>query len=539
MRLGVYDDSLLLLGARLSGAGWLPYRDFYSHYGPLGFAALAPLLKWLVNPGVTLRVAQSAGLIGLVVLLGLAARRSGARLGSLALPAAAAALSPAFAVPAFLGYGFAAGAAALFLCGEAEAGPPPRSTWPWTVAAGALLAACALTRPAFAAYVAAAIVAVELAVFGRDSIRRLLVGLAAASAVAGILWVALFRHIDLREALVAVTIAPARLMARRHVDPGLAREDLVLTLPIAAAIAAGPLLWAFAAPSRAGRRLWLWIAVCAIALGAAAPLLLRHPVSGLPPTALAGVAFAASVLLAWLSRDALGSSPSLRAAAVLGASAAAFGHYFWSRPDVQHLYPLLGLSAVSAAFAWERFGGVLRAVTVAALLLAFFPLDPGPGFPGGNLFRGGIASIRENAARPGARLKTIWPAGEVPSPPVEAVRLADRLADRGSRFVAYGNAQSWTPGDPVYLFLLSSRLPYTKWFQYDPGLQSSPPIQEAMIRELEASGSRSAVVWRSESYYFDPPPPGTAVRSPFDAYVDRVYANVVGRFGNYEVRTRD
>ena len=60
-----------------------------------------------------------------------------------------------------------------------------------------------------------------------------------------------------------------------------------------------------------------------------------------------------------------------------------------------------------------------------------------------------------------------------------------------------------------------------------------------MIRELEASGSRSAVVWRSESYYFDPPPDAPVVRSPFDAYVDRVYGKVVGRFGGYEVRTRD
>ena len=537
MRLGVYDDSLLLVGARLSGAGWLPYRDFYTHYGPLGFAALAPVLRWLVNPGLTLRVSQSAGLIGLAVLFGLAARRSGARLSGLAFPAAAAALSPAFAVPAFLGFGFAAGAVALFLCGESESGPRPRGGWPWTVAAGALLAAGALTRPAFAAYVAAAIAAVELAVFGRASIRRLLVGLAAAAAVALILWAVLFRNIDLREALVAVTIAPARLMARRHLDPGLARESLALTLPIAAAIAAAPLLWAFAAPPREGRR--PWIAACAIAAGAAAPLLLRRPVSGVPATVLAGVAFAASVLLAWLSRDALGSSPSLRAAAMLGASAAAFGHYFWSRPDVQHLYPLVGLSAVSAALAWEHFGRGLRALTAAALLLAFFPIDPGPGFPGANLFRGGIASIRENAARPGARLKTIWPAGEVPSAPVEAVRLADRLADRRSRFVAYGNDQSWTPGDPVFLFLLSSRLPYTRWFQYDPDLQSSAPIQQAMIRELEASGSRSAVVWRSESYYFDPPPPRAAVRSRFDAYVDRVYGNVVARFGSYEVRTRD
>ncbi len=536
MRLGVYDDSLLLLGARLSGAGWLPYRDFYSHYGPLGYAALAPVLKWLVNPGLSLRVAQSAGLIGLTALLWVAARRSRAVLG-LAFPAAAAALSPAFAVGSFLGFGLAAAAVAVFLCGgtAAEARRRGPRLWLWMAAAGSLLAACGLTRPAFAAYAAAAVFALELSVFGRASIRRLLIGLAAASAVALILWVILFRDIDLRDALVSVTITPARILPLRRLLPGLAVEDLALTLPMAAAIAAAPLLWAFAAPSRTGRA----IAACAIVVGASAPLLLRYPLAWLPAPAFAGLAFSACVLLAWIERDALRSSPSLWAAALMGASAAAFGHYFWSRPDVQHLYPLLGLSAVSAALAWERFGGWTRALTVVALALGFFPIDPGPGFPAANLGRGGIASIRENAARPGARLKTIWPAGEVPSPPVEAVRLADRLADRGSRFVAYGNDQSWTPGDPVFLFLLSSRLPYTKWFQYDPGLQSSPPIQEAMIRELEASGSRSAVVWRSESYYFDPPPPGPGVRSPFDAYVDRVYAKVVGRFGSYEVRTRD
>src|SRR5262249_26900194 len=175
---------------------------------------------------------------------------------------------------------------------------------------------------------------------------------------------------------------------------------------------------------------------------------------------------------------------SLRAAALLSVCATAFGHYFWSRPDVQHLYPLLGLAAMSAAVASEGFVLRTRVLAVAAVVLAFFPIDPGPGFPGANLARGGFASIRENPARPGARLTTTWPAGEVPSPPVEAVRLADRLADRGSRFVAYGSDQSWTPGDPVYLFLLSSRLPYTRWFQYDPGLQSSAPIQQEMIREL-------------------------------------------------------
>ncbi|HEY2797434.1 MAG TPA: hypothetical protein VGK26_06060 [Thermoanaerobaculia bacterium] len=536
-RLGVYDDSLLLLGAKLAGAGWLPLRDFYTHYGPLGYTLLAPVLKWLVNPGLALRVAQSGALIVVAALFGLAARRSDVTPGSLAFPAAVAALSPAFAVPAFLGFGIAAAATALSLCGRAAAGArrPESWPWPWIAGVGAMLAACALTRPAFAVYVAASFGVIEFTVFGRTALRRLALVFVAATAVTAGLWLILYRDIPLRDALVEVAITPARLLALRRFVPGLALENLALTLPIAAAIAAAPLLWSLAAPSRAGRR----VAAYAIAAGAAAPLLLRHPIPWLPSPVLAGVAFAASALLVWLERDALRASPTLCAAAALGATSAAFSHYFWSRPDVHHVYPMLGLAAASTAFAWGRLRVPARAAALAAFALAFYPLDSGPGFPGAELWQGGFAAIRANASRPGARLKTIWPAGEVPSPPVEAVRLADHLADRGSRFVAYGNDQSWTPGDPVYIFLLSSRPPYTKWFQYDPGLQSSPQIQQEMIRELESSGSRSAVVWRSESYFFDPRPSAAAARSPFDAYVDRVYANVVGRFGNYEVRTRD
>jgi len=76
-RLGVYDDSLLLLGARLVGAGREPYRDFYTHYGPFGYTLLAGPLQALVNPGVTLRAVQAAALVGLTILLFAAVRRTG------------------------------------------------------------------------------------------------------------------------------------------------------------------------------------------------------------------------------------------------------------------------------------------------------------------------------------------------------------------------------------------------------------------------------------------------------------------------------
>jgi hypothetical protein len=183
-------------------------------------------------------------------------------------------------------------------------------------------------------------------------------------------------------------------------------------------------------------------------------------------------------------------------------------HYFWSRADPPHLYPLLALRAAAALFAWQDFRFVERVAVAALFVLAFVPFKPWrvaePPVVG--LWNGGLARVRELAARPGATLLTIWPAGEVPSPAALAVSLADRLSSPGSRFVAYGTDQRLCAGDPVYLFLLSRRAPYTRWFQYDPGVQSSAPVQEEMIRELAAAGSAAVVVWRSEAFQFDPSP---------------------------------
>src|SRR5262249_20227464 len=35
--LGLYDEPLLVAGGRIARAGGLPYLDFYTHYGPLGY----------------------------------------------------------------------------------------------------------------------------------------------------------------------------------------------------------------------------------------------------------------------------------------------------------------------------------------------------------------------------------------------------------------------------------------------------------------------------------------------------------------------
>ena len=102
----------------------------------------------------------------------------------------------------------------------------------------------------------------------------------------------------------------------------------------------------------------------------------------------------------------------------------------------------------------------------------------------------------------------------------------------------HGTSQAQPPGNPVYLFLLSRRLPYARWFQYDPGLQSSPQVQAQMIEELATSDSTAAVAWRSESFAYDDVPE-RAKRSAFDIEADLLYPLVAGRFGNYEVRARE
>jgi hypothetical protein len=119
-----------------------------------------------------------------------------------------------------------------------------------------------------------------------------------------------------------------------------------------------------------------------------------------------------------------------------------------------------------------------------------------------------------------------------------AVAYADSQAEPNSHFVAVGSSQAWSSADPILLFLISSRLPYTRWFQYDPGLQSSAAVQEEMTRELEASGSRTAVVWRADQYLVDWESPSLEARSPFDDSFDRLYPITAAKFGDYEVRVR-
>ena len=108
IRAGAYDESFLLLGARLVRSGELPYVDFYTHYGPLGYTIVAAWSAISRNPGLALRSLQAV-LLGAVLLLLVAAGRkkqvAGQRLlGFGGIAFGAFAVANVFRSGAFLGF---------------------------------------------------------------------------------------------------------------------------------------------------------------------------------------------------------------------------------------------------------------------------------------------------------------------------------------------------------------------------------------------------------------------------------------------------
>ena len=98
------------------------------------------------------------------------------------------------------------------------------------------------------------------------------------------------------------------------------------------------------------------------------------------------------------------------------------------------------------------------------------------------------------------------PAEEFPIDAINAVSLADRYADPASRFVAVASNQGRTEGSALVLFLLSLRLPYAKWYTYNPGLQSSDVVQRMMI-EGSSAPEATAVVWQCGALFRPDPYP--------------------------------
>lgn len=536
--LGPYDESALVLGARLMNNGLLPYVDFYTIYGPLAYDLMRPFLL-VGDPGIAYRVAQMATFAGAILLLFLVLRHVPGRRGHGVLAILTILnLSAAAFGPHFFGFALALAAIALFAAASDHEGG---AGWLWILLAGAALGLTILTRPAFGAYVGGSVLIVALA----TSPQRLgglrvagtrLAGLfACAALVAAVTWLLLFRSVPPEDAFVAAIVFPTIIFrsSARALLPYLLPSDVSAAIQVGFAILVSVSVFLLAMSgvvanwNRAVRRCILGGAM----LAAAAPGILV--LSSRPGDAMwfvSATLFAASALALGLGRHEVARSPYLRRAAFFGLPAIAFLHYFWSRADVSHLTPSLCLASVAALCASPEYGRGGRRILTALLVPSAVALS---------MTSYTVILLPRAAARlASSGFSASWPASVVPPDARLAVGLADRLAEPSSRFVAVASNHRRTDVSPILLYLLSTRRPYTRWYSYDPGIQSSPTLQAQMIQELERSSSATAVIWRTESFRQGKAEDGQPAPTALDRRIAELYPITLGRFGDYEVRGR-
>jgi len=517
-------------------AGKLPYVDFYSHYGPLGYTLFDLLVRFVENPGLALRIAQCVLLLAFSVALHVMTRRSddNPQGDETFIPIVVLLLSGAAAFPSFLGF---AGAAAAVVTIAAAVRENARSRGMLLACVGgAVLALAALVRPSFALYVVVALALFAVVIVSKEAFvegLRIFAAFFGAALVAGVfLWWLFYRELPLLLALDATLIVPSRLVSNgsRYLEPIFLRGSRLDAAAICFALVAMSSGWLLALPSR-----MMNIRVSfSISLLALLPLLLRSLSPGKPVPFLGLLYLPLAFVLAYFHRDALRHEPRIAAAAGVGLCGAAFLHYFWSRADGPHLLPALALGASSAALVWGQlrdFGrlgtALLMALCCAAAAREWYePLLPA------------AKALNEATVRPASspgRLRCEEFSEEV----IEAVALADRLSSPASRFVGVASSHVASQSNPVVLFAVSRRLPYTRWFQYDPGLQDSAAVQGEMERELAESGSEAAVVWRADRFLVDRERPRVEARTHLDSAFQRLYPRTVAKFGDYEVRVRN
>ena len=537
--LDLYDECVLLVGSRLVRAGKLPYVDFYTHYGPLGYNLMAPWLG-VGNPGIAYRLAQASALCPIVVLVALFTKRVGAsRVPAMAIAALCFLnFTAAIVFTHFIAYVLVAvglGVAAL-----AQTGFGARRTTRLWVSVGILIGLAGLVRPVFAAYAAAAVAGALLVTEDVGAAtRRVAQFLAAGVGAAALIWLLAYHEIPLEDAWFATVIIPARLTggSARFLNPALLSRGYG---PEAQSVFAGLylsvlfLLATISGVARSRRRARLAV-LCGAVIALATPHILR--VSGQPgriaPWLNAGMFLAALAGVARTTKDPV--RPVAKASAILGLAAVAFFHYYLARADQAHLTASLALATAAAAVALPSLPRFARGLAGFLIVLAPLPLLAGIApFPirwiGYSPGRANVSTARNLWSR--------FPASTFPVEAVAAVSEADRLADPRSRFVALASDHTRTEGSAAVLFLLSARLPYTRWYAYDPGVQSSAFVQARMVEELERSGSDVAITWSSSTFGGREPDIGAPPATPLDRRFRELYPKILDRVGGLVIRER-
>jgi hypothetical protein len=453
---GVYDEALIALNASLMNGGAAPYRDFYSNYPPGVFATVGLLFRVFGENVLVARWLGFAVHLAVALLAGrVAGQLRGRRFawmpaGLLMLWLAQLELPP-FAY--LFGIGFALGAVALFQAA--------RTTWTrgrW-LACGACVGVGSFFRHdlfLYAAVVLCLFTAAWWALFHRKRLAASharaagWVGLAAA-VTAALCWAPTFARAGFSQPLHDLFLDQVQ-----HVMPG-----RVLPIPRLGELTVPQGPWSLARPIPAALHQQVEGALLLVFLG--------------PLALLACLALAQRLKL---------DRPLL---CVVGALGVAMIPQALGRTDVNHAIfavgpPLILLWCYGEAVA-ARLTPVLLLVPLAVMaLLVGYPVR-------------GAVTLQARPDLPAQRMQNPRGKGAI------GFEARDELVAEIEKRTA--------PGEPIYvgltdhrrtfaneldLYFLSGRPGSTRYLQFDPNLANRPEVQAEMIRELEAKGTRLAVL---------------------------------------------
>jgi hypothetical protein len=492
--LGPYDDGVLLTDSMLVSMGHVPYRDFYTNYGPGIFLTIAAL--WKVT-GVSALAARGLGCllhVAVAALSGLlAGRATDRRFSTLAAGLVAAWLSCLPPSPlAWLAALAAALLMAWILSLALEA--PSRPRW---FAAGAALATVSWYRPDLAVYLVLA-----LAVVGAGA---RLVGAALPSGPGGG-----------KTAAAAVTVGA-----------------LAAALP-----AWGPILWLSGAqpvrdvlleqlrirPARVLPLPPLLAPVWTPEASSHLPAALVDVHSGAVVLALAGPVLALAAVAA-ATRLGRVSRPS---ATLLAALALAVLPQLLGRSDREHavqaVAPAVAVFAAAAhAIARTRpAAGLVASVLVAGVFFPARDLRP-------LVSRGSDGSTRDFPQYGGLPEK---------DPAVLAVArlLRDATAPEEPVFVGLADHRR-TVLNHLLVYFAAFRRGGTRYLQFDPNLTTREDVQAEIVRDLESRRVRWVVLWNEGEDRLEPNESSRPGSDLLDRYLRSRFTPRT-RLGAFEVRSR-
>ncbi len=506
LRINVYDEALILLGARLVADGAVPHRDFYANYGPAQFYALAALFKLF---GPSFLAARIYDTLIRAAIVAIAYRMLAPRTG------------PAVTIIATIGV-------AAWMFGSVNYLYPMFPTLLLALAGTQLLAGPGDRRP------------------GR---RRLL----AAGAVTGL--TALFRY-DVGFFLLAAHALALLLIEWRREGPAPARFSAfaraMLTYGAGTALlfvpAAALLLLAGAGPGFVHDILVYSPAYYARMRSLPFPgpaSLLASPEAAAVYLPFVAAALGAAAL--WRSRANDGGDKGVHPFLIL-LTTLTFLLSLKGLVRIQTVHLLLAIvpGTILLAFLADRAAARPRALTAAVRVAALAALFA-PALVALTLLWATVREPAQSLAGSALGLPERGTSGSVPAtlPGFQPARVTQDLACAATFLRVHAQ-----PGEAIFsgtgrhdkllvnnmaAYVAADRTPATRWYHFDPGLQTRADVQRLIIAELEKRRTRWAL--RDASWDDAAEPNDSAISSGvhlLDRYLATHY-RPVATFGDISV----